>query len=205
MLYKLYTNKTKPENLVLFFAGFASHPDDFSHLKTSSKFDIAIIYDYTNIAIDNAMQSLLKSYKKLEVYGFSMGVAVASRLNLNANFMSAICGTSLGIDKVKGIHPAIFKQSIKNFDTDAFAANIGIKKLHHKPTSQHKQELQSIFDFCTSTPPQKTSWQNFIAASKDTIFSPQSIQAESSKSIKIIEQKHFIFYEFSSWDEICKM
>lgn len=204
MLYKLYKNQIKPNRLVLFFAGFASSPDDFSHLKLSDKFDLAIIYNYTNISGLDEIQKLADNYADVEILGFSMGVAIASRLDIKkAKLKLAICGTSLGIDKTKGIREAIFKQSIKNFDANSFAANIGIKSLHQKPAQEHKQELKSIFDFCTSTPPLKSDWQKFIAASKDSIFSLKAMQEEGQQRLKILEQMHFLFYAFSSWEELC--
>lgn len=97
------------QELILVFGGFASHPSHFAHLKSDK--NVVLVYDYENLDF----KFDLKSFSKITLIAFSMGVCVASRVLKDIEFSQkiAINGTPFGIDKLKGIHPAIFAKQIK--------------------------------------------------------------------------------------------
>ncbi|MCC3041127.1 DUF452 family protein, partial [Campylobacter jejuni] len=104
------------QELILVFGGFASHPSHFAHLKSDK--NVVLVYDYENLDF----KFDLKSFSKITLIAFSMGVCVASRVLKDIEFSQkiAINGTPFGIDKLKGIHPAIFRKTLQNFKLENF-------------------------------------------------------------------------------------
>ncbi|HEB7543332.1 TPA: DUF452 family protein, partial [Campylobacter coli] len=108
------------QELILVFGGFASHPSHFAHLKSDK--NVVLVYDYENLDF----KFDLNDFSKITLIAFSMGVCVASRVLKDIEFSQkiAINGTPFGIDKLKGIHPAIFARQIKKFDLSSFKKSL---------------------------------------------------------------------------------
>ncbi|WP_069638312.1 pimeloyl-ACP methyl esterase BioG family protein [Campylobacter pinnipediorum] len=200
-----YLAQNNSENLLLFFTGFASEPSHFLHLKISDKFDIAIIYEYESL---NFSKDLLSKYTNIQIIAFSMGVGVASRIDFNLllnnkqklSFNLAIGGTPYGIDRVYGIHGAIFKRSIESFEPNEFIKNMGAKDLAIDTKRDYKKELKYLFDLCQNEPI-NTNWQKALAGASDKIFPPTAMQKFFKEKLSTIEAGHFVFNKFKSWDE----
>lgn len=201
-------SKQNSEEVVLFFSGFASEAEHFRHLCPSELFDVIVFYDYEEICFSCDILKKLKNYKKAIIIGFSMGVAVASRMDFSGVLQThemrlAIAGSTLGIDKIYGIHPRIFARSIDSFDKDEFVKLIGAPnlKLHR---NNHKNELKYLYNFCQAKPVLNKTWQSAIGADDDAVFPINALKNSFDKSLKIIKSKHFVFDKFKSWDELCK-
>ncbi|AQW85825.1 putative protein (DUF452 domain) [Campylobacter pinnipediorum subsp. caledonicus] len=200
-----YLVQNNSENLLLFFTGFASEPNHFSHLKMSDEFDIVIIYEYENL---NFPKDLLSKYAKIQIIGFSMGVGVASRIDfdllLNNKqkiiFNLAVGGTPHGIDRVYGIHSAIFKRSIESFEPKEFIKNMSAKDLEINLQRDYKKELKYLFDLCQNEPI-NTNWQKALAGVNDKIFPLTAMQKFFKEKLSTIKSGHFVFNNFKSWDE----
>ncbi|EAI9961022.1 DUF452 family protein, partial [Campylobacter coli] len=137
------------QELILVFGGFASHPSHFSHLKSDK--NVVLVYDYENLDF----KFDLNSFSKITLIAFSMGVCVASRVLKDIEFSQkiAINGTPFGIDKLKGIHPAIFARQIKKFDLSSFKKSLfkerenEAKDFIFKDEKDLKTELEKLFEF----------------------------------------------------------
>ncbi|BCX79848.1 pimeloyl-ACP methyl esterase BioG family protein [Campylobacter sp. 19-13652] len=209
MHFKTISAKTiNCDEVVLFFAGFAGEWEHFKSLEPSDKFDVIIIYDYEKIGFNEELKQAFKHYKKAHIIAFSMGVAVASRLEFGEFFSSyelrlCIAGTPLGIDRIFGIHPRIFARSIESFDKNDFKISIGANDLILS-RDNYKSELKSLQDFCQK-PVINEQWVSAVGADDDSMFSLNSLKNSFGERVKIIKSKHFVFGNFSSWDELCKM
>ncbi|WP_321151502.1 pimeloyl-ACP methyl esterase BioG family protein, partial [Campylobacter jejuni] len=136
-----------------------SHPSHFAHLKSDK--NVVLVYDYENLDF----KFDLKSFSKITLIAFSMGVCVASRVLKDIEFSQkiAINGTPFGIDKLKGIHPAIFAKQIKKFDLTAFKKSLfkerknEAKNFIFKDEKDLKTELEKLFEFAS-----KECNENFI-------------------------------------------
>ncbi|EAK7371496.1 DUF452 family protein, partial [Campylobacter jejuni] len=116
MKYEFLCKNPDSKKLIVVFGGFASHPSHFSHLKSDK--NVILFYDYENFDLNFDF----KAFDELFLIAFSMGVCVANKLLKELNFKQkiAINGTNFGIDKLKGIHPAIFRKTLRNFKLENF-------------------------------------------------------------------------------------
>ena len=208
--YWLHKN-TDSKILILFFAGFASHYTHYTHL--DSKANVLLLHDYTDFTFDINLE--LEKYDSIYLVAYSMGVSIAARLPLSHIPLSrkiALSGTESGIDKLKGINPAIFRHTIKNLNIDdfkraIFGENLDMAKDFHFASTQHlKDELQCIYDFCMTTPHTPLTWDRIYIAKNDTLFLPQTCHKafENSKSaICELVSWHYPFFAFDTWEGLC--
>ena len=215
----LHTHK-QSQKCILFFGGFGSRAEQFAHL--DAQCNVILVYDYRDFKLPQSFYRAMSAFSEVILIAFSMGVSIApffvSSLSLSKKI--AINGTNVGIDRVFGIHPAIFKKSIAHFDWLTFQkALVGgeEKKLAHFLTKQPKneelqEELQSIFDFLflahTKTNNAHFIYDDALLSSNDTIFPLNAAQQffasfSPSTHIHIIQGAHFVFFDFCSWEELC--
>lgn len=119
-----------------------------------------------------------------------MGVCVASRVLKNIEFSQkiAINGTPFGIDKLKGIHPAIFAKQIKKFDLTAFKKSLfkerenEAKDFIFKDEKDLKTELEKLFEFALKERNESFIWDKIYSSNHDEIF-PQNALKNTFQSL----------------------
>ncbi|HEC1873741.1 TPA: DUF452 family protein [Campylobacter jejuni] len=203
MKYEFLCKNPDSKKLIVVFGGFASHPSHFSHLKSDE--NVILFYDYENfdLILD------FKAFDELFLIAFSMGVCVANRLLKEFNFKQkiAINGTNLGIDKSKGIHPTIFKKTLQNFKLEHFKEALFkeskslAKDFIFKDEKALKIELEKLFDFALTKQEENFLWDKVYSSKEDEIFPPNALKNASSKLI-FLDEPHFAFFHFKTWDEI---
>ncbi len=206
--YWLHTNKASKQ-LIVFFAGFASHYSHYSHLHTNM--NVLLCYDYRDFYFDI---EILKEYDEVWLVAYSMGVSIATRLLQNVTFTRKIAfsGTNIGIDKTFGIHPTLFRHTIKHFNINDFKHAIFgeniiyTKDFYFAEQTILQEELQSLYDFCVTTPNFVFAWDRIYIAEKDSLFLPQvCFQAfeNTNQAIYELSTWHYPFFAFHTWEEIC--
>lgn len=191
------------QELILVFGGFASHPSHFTHLKSDK--NVILVYDYENLDF----KFDLNSFSKITLIAFSMGVCVASRVLKDIEFSQkiAINGTPFGIDKLKGIHPAIFAKQIKKFDLSSFKKSLfkerenEAKNFIFKDEKDLKTELEKLFEFTSKERNENFIWDKIYSSDNDEIFPQNALKNTFSKLI-FLNEPHFVFFHFKTWDEI---
>ncbi|EGJ4910762.1 DUF452 family protein, partial [Campylobacter jejuni] len=160
MKYEFLCKNPDSKKLIVVFGGFASHPSHFSHLKSNK--NVILFYDYENFDLNFDF----KAFDELFLIAFSMGVYVANRLLKELHFKQkiAINGTNLGIDKLKGIHPTIFKKTLQNFKLKYFKEVLFeerkslAKDFIFKDEKSLKIELEKLFDFALTKQEENLLW-----------------------------------------------
>ncbi|KAA6226477.1 MULTISPECIES: pimeloyl-ACP methyl esterase BioG family protein [unclassified Campylobacter] len=198
----LHLNKNSKE-LIIFFAGFASKPCHYQHL--SSKKNVLMVYDYKDLTLPKLD---IKNYDKISLIAFSMGVCVATHFlsNLSFNKKIAINGTNFGIHKEKGIPPTLFLKTIKNLKIDDFKIFLFGKHLSKTNSFEFnseielKKELKSLYDYILNTKEVNFSWDKIYASKGDLIFPNTALLASFQECI-FVNEPHFLFFYFDSWDE----
>lgn len=213
------------KDLVICMGGFGSEPSHFQHL-CAYECDVIMFYDYRDI-------NMLKSYDTHEILylfhnhfrhiyliAFSLGVCVANVIfapiwgRFTRTF--AINGTPLGIDKTYGIPPTLFRYTIKHFDTQQFRTGLLGHRLESHFTLRENQalrnELEVLYEFSQSIPShQLQKWEYALISHNDEIFPPESnkqywlSQALQNTRILWSNEPHFVFFGFSSWEELCQL
>ncbi|RTJ71115.1 pimeloyl-ACP methyl esterase BioG family protein [Campylobacter jejuni] len=203
MKYEFLCKNPDSKKLIVVFGGFASHPSHFSHLKSDK--NVILFYDYENFDLNFDF----KAFDELFLIAFSMGVCVANRLLKELNFKQkiAINGTNLGIDKLKGIHPTIFKKTLQNFKLEHFKKALFkerkslAKDFIFKDEKALKIELEKLFDFALTKQEENLLWDKVYSSKEDEIFPPNALK-NSFKNLFFLDEPHFAFFHFKTWDEI---
>ncbi|EAI4352051.1 DUF452 family protein [Campylobacter jejuni] len=203
MKYEFLCKNPDSKKLIVVFGGFASHPSHFSHLKSDK--NVILFYDYENFDLNFDF----KAFDELFLIAFSMGVCVANRVLKEFNFKQkiAINGTNLGIDKSKGIHPAIFKKNLQNFKLEHFKKALFkerkslAKDFIFKDEKALKIELEKLFDFALTKQEENLLWDKVYSSKEDEIFPPNALK-NSFKNLIFLDEPHFVFFHFKTWDEI---
>ncbi|EOI8655131.1 pimeloyl-ACP methyl esterase BioG family protein [Campylobacter jejuni] len=203
MKYEFLCKNPDSKKLIVVFGGFTSHPSHFSHLKSDK--NVILFYDYENFDLNFDF----KAFDELFLIAFSMGVCVANRLLKELNFKQkiAINGTNLGIDKSKGIHPAIFKKTLQNFKLEHFKEALFkerkslAKDFIFKDEKALKIELEKLFDFALTKQEENLLWDKVYSSKEDEIFPPNALK-NSFKNLFFLDEPHFAFFHFKIWDEI---
>ncbi|HEB8238847.1 TPA: DUF452 family protein, partial [Campylobacter jejuni] len=119
----------------------------------------------------------------------------------------AINGTNLGIDKSKGIHPTIFKKTLQNFKLEHFKEALFkerknlTKDFIFKDEKALKIELEKLFDFALTKQEENLLWDKVYSSKEDEIFPPNALK-NSFKNLIFLDEPHFAFFDFKTWDEI---
>ncbi|WP_144665987.1 pimeloyl-ACP methyl esterase BioG family protein [Campylobacter jejuni] len=203
MKYEFLCKNPDSKKLIVVFGGFASHPSHFSHLKSDK--NMILFYDYENFDLNFDF----KAFDELFLIAFSMGVCVANRVLKELNFKQkiAINGTNLGIDKSKGIHPAIFKKTLQNFKLEHFKKALFkerkslTKDFIFKDEKALKIELEKLFDFALIKQEENLLWDKVYSSKEDEIFPPNALK-NSFKNLIFLDEPHFAFFHFKTWDEL---
>ncbi|MFQ6342503.1 pimeloyl-ACP methyl esterase BioG family protein [Campylobacter sp. VTCC 70190] len=203
MRYEFLHKNPNSKELIVIFGGFASHTTHFSHLKSDK--NVLLFYDYENFDLNFDFKAFLKP----TLIAFSMGVCVASKLLKNLSFKQKIAlnGTNLGIDKIKGIHPAIFSKTIKNFKLENFKEvllkgreNLATNFIFKEEKALEK-ELRMLFDFALKNQDENFIWDKIYSSNEDGIF-PQNALKNSFENLIFLNEPHFAFFHFKTWDEL---
>ncbi|EGM2780972.1 DUF452 family protein [Campylobacter jejuni] len=203
MKYEFLCKNPNSKKLIVIFGGFASHPSHFSHLKSDK--NVILFYDYEKFDLNFDF----KAFDELFLIAFSMGVCVANRLLKELNFKQkiAINGTNLGIDKSKGIHPAIFKKTLQNFKLEHFKEALFkerkslAKDFIFKDEKTLKIELEKLFDFALIKQEENLLWDKVYSSKEDEIFPPNALK-NGFKNLIFLDEPHFAFFDFKTWDEL---
>ncbi|HEG0603019.1 TPA: pimeloyl-ACP methyl esterase BioG family protein [Campylobacter jejuni] len=203
MKYEFLCKNPDSKKLIVVFGGFASHPSHFSHLKSDK--NVILFYDYENFDLNFNF----KAFDELFLIAFSMGVCVANRLLKELNFKQkiAINGTNLGIDKSKGIHLTIFKKTLQNFKLEHFKEALFkerkslAKDFIFKDEKVLKIELEKLFDFALTKQEEDLLWDKVYSSKEDEIFPPNALK-NSFKNLIFLDEPHFAFFHFKTWDEL---
>ncbi|HDZ5068026.1 TPA: DUF452 family protein, partial [Campylobacter jejuni] len=116
-------------------------------------------------------------------------------------------GTNLGIDKQKGIHPTIFKKTMKNFKLENFKEALFkerknlAKDFIFKDEKALQIELERLFNFALIKQEENLLWDKVYSSKEDEIFAQNALK-NSFKNLIFLDEPHFAFFYFKTWDEL---
>ncbi len=213
----VYLSKRNSENLILFFSGWASVPQMFSHL--AAKTDVMLFYDYAKKNPSSLKISEINDYKNIYVIAWSFGVLMSHiilpEMHLSAKTTTFINGTPFMINDRYGIPDRIFRLTLKNMNSENrrkfFERMYGkeniikFNRLEYKRTeSNTREELKFLGDNNTQTI--HTIRPDRVIISSEDLIVPTKNQKEYWKSqtieTEIINSTHYPFYNFKSWEEM---
>lgn len=212
-----WLNKQNNNKLIIFFTGWSFDYMPFEFLNCED-FDVLIIYDYNDLGLPQ-----IPEYKEYFLISWSMGVYTSYLLKDKLPKFAkkiAINGTPFPVNDEYGIPLKPFILTLRHAKTGLegkFYQNIfnseeeyaRYNKTQVERTIENRvSELNNLYSKIKST---EISYQNYfdtaIISNNDKII-PTKNQMNFWKGkadIKTVESGHFLYYNFTSWNEIlCK-
>ena len=213
-----WLNKQNNKKLIVFFAGWSFDYHPFATLDTNG-YDVIFVYDYNNIEVPYELNNL-QNYKEKFLVAWSMGVFVANKLKDlfgDYDYKLAINGTPTPVDDNYGIPVKIFELTLKHVAKGLegkFYRNIFLTQEEYNLYSSYPvrrtienriSELENLYSICKDD---ERSFYDFAIISEHDKIIPPANQIASYKrdmtEFVILPYGHFLFYNFSSWDEILR-
>lgn len=208
--------KNNSKNLILFFNGWSLDENIVKHLN-SSKNDVLMFFDYSNLDLNLNVLKEIYEYEKINIIAWSYGVwACGNVIELfkKAKNVIAINGTLLPIDNNFGISEKVFNLTLSNlseknyprFFRNMFEEDSRSEKMPQRKIENQKQELESIQRLCAQKDISKNKalFTKVFVGLKDKIIPSQNQLNFWGSDTNIIEVNsgHYIFDMFTNWDEI---
>lgn len=207
---QLFIKQDNNDSLILFFSGWGMDENPTLSI-VKENYDICICFDYTDLTFD---KSWYTSYRTIDVYGWSMGVWIASQILQNCDLpirkSTAINGTIYPIDSKKGIDPEIFQKTIDSLNESGLSSfnkrmcgnrknfQVFEEKSPRRPLADLKQELISIQKMVREKEASPFIWNKAIIGKYDLIFRIENQQkAWENTEYQIVDEAHFL--DFSKY------
>ncbi len=213
----LFLNQNKSDKLIVFFNGWSLDENIVSHLNPHD-FDVLMFNDYSDLEIDEETFAKINSYPEVNVIAWSFGVwACGNVINKFKNIKTAIAinGTLIPINDNLGIPEKIFNLTLQHlseenyvrFFKNMFAGDADLSKISTRSIENKKCELEQIQKLsCEKNCTQSAKFFNkvFIGMNDKIISAKNQLNfwGETNAQIVEIEDGHYLFDKFTTWDEI---
>ena len=211
---KVWITKENSAELILFFNGWGMDEKPFEHLTVPDGFDILMAYDYTEL---EPLTEEIKSYSKVHLVAWSLGVYAAAEVLQGIEFASAtaINGTLKPIDADEGIAPAIFQGTIDSWsEVAALKFNRRMCGKYNKEfkvsapdrsVDGQKNELIALSKRIESKPQPNNIFQQAVIGVGDRIFLRDAQEEHWQHArihLRIIDEPHYFFPALKNWKDL---
>ena len=211
-----WLNRQNNKNLIIFFAGWSFDSKPFEYLKCEDN-DVLVFYDYTEL--DNIPD--IEQYDTYTLITWSMGVYVAYLLKDKLpkfNKKIAINGTVYPVDNQFGIPHKTFELTLKYAETglqgkfykNVFSNDSWYERYMQNPVQRSlKSRVDELIALDNFIKTQNIVYDNkfydkALVGLSDKIIPTKNQLAFWKEKAQTIDCGHFPFYNYSSWNEICK-
>lgn len=211
-----WLNKKNNNNLIVFFAGWSFDYFPFEFLDCNNN-DVLAVYDYNEITEIPEF----KDYKYKMLITWSMGVYIAYLLKdkfKDFDKKIAVNGTVYPVDDNYGIPHKTFNLTLKyaqtglegKFYKNVFNNDDLYKKYTQNPVQRtienRVSELHKLNNMIQSADNEYNGhfYDKAIVSNNDKIIPTKNQIAFWKNKAVLIDCGHFPFYNYKSWDEICK-
>lgn len=211
---KVWITKENSAELILFFNGWGMDEKPFEHLTVPDGFDILMAYDYTEL---EPLTEEIKSYSKVHLVAWSLGVYAAAEVLQGIEFASAtaINGTLKPIDADEGIAPAIFQGTIDSWsEVAALKFNRRMCGKYNKEfkasapersVDDQKNELIALRERIKSKPQPDNIFQQAVIGVGDRIFLRDAQEKHWQHArihLRIVDEPHYFFPALKNWKDL---
>ena len=178
-----------------------------------------MVYDYTDLNSDQDQHILLDEYEEIVLIAWSMGVWAGQQLfcSVASKFKAAIAvnGTLRPIDDQFGIREDVVQATLDNLDEKQrlkfyyrmcrnrvlyrrFLDNQPLRNIENQ-----KDELAALLKSTRNQSIEESIYDCAIVSERDLVMPTKSqLNYWPEKMVHRVDGSHFLFYDFSSWDEI---
>jgi pimeloyl-[acyl-carrier protein] methyl ester esterase len=211
-----WLNRTGQGSCLLFFAGWGMDPSPFRPV-VAEGYDLLMLYDYRQLELSEPLAPLLRTYQRLALVAWSMGVWVAARLmaDFRQHFETVVAlnGTLAPIDGERGIPPQVYGDmldgfspaTLQDFYASMFVDQAGLKQFQAhapcRPATEIREELAALRTHYLALGPGADIYTRVYAGSRDRIFPVRTqVRSWGKKRCRIFRGPHFPFYDLG-WNQ----
>ncbi len=216
-----WLHKQQKNNILIFCNGWGMDSEPVKHLASNS-YDVLMLYDYTSLESTIDVAEIIDTYKTTSLISWSMGVwagqQIFNGMQQHLTNLIAINGTLCPIDDEYGIPEKTVRGTLKNLDEkqrlkfyyrmcrDRDLYKKFIKNQPKRTVADQKQELKSLLENANCKALETPVYKRAIVATDDYIIPTQNqLQFWTEKIVKRVDGSHFLFYAYTSWDELLEM
>ncbi len=216
-----WLHKQQKSKLLFFCNGWGMDSEPVKHL-VSESYDVLMFYDYSNLETAIDIAELIATYQATALISWSMGVWAGQQIfgGMRQLLSSSLAlnGTLCPIDDTYGIPEKTVcatydrfdeKQRLKFYFRMCRTRDLYKKFIKNQPkrsVANQKQELHSLLENAICSPQEKPVYKRALVAARDLIIPTKNqLQFWPEKIVKRVDGSHFLFYAYSSWDELLKM
>ena len=210
--------REKNDQLVVFFSGWGTDESFFTPLFSDDR-DWIFFYNYS--AVEAFVLPEMKTYRKITLIGFSMGVWAAEYLlpktGIKPDLTIAVNGTPVPADDQFGIPLRILEGTLNNIteenigkfyfrmfgDKRTFQSNI--EKVPHRTLKSLQDELRWLYNRIMEQKEPGFRWDFAVTSENDRIYPSKNLSnywetREETRQI-IVPLPHYFFHNWKSLTE----
>jgi len=208
----------KNDQLVVLFGGWGTDENLFTPL-CSDEFDFILFYNYS--ADEALVLPEMKTYRKITLIGWSLGVWAAEYLSLKTGIKPdltiAVNGTPIPVDDQYGIPLKIFEGTLNNIteeNMEKFHLRMfGDKKTYllnkervpHRTAKSLHDELRWLYNRMMEQKEQGLRWDYAVTSEYDRVFPAGNLNGywEKEKSTRhiVLPMPHYFFNKWKSYTD----
>jgi len=214
-----WLHQNKADQLILFFNGWGCDERQFNHM-ASTDYDVLMLNDYRDLTLPNEAFNAVHDYNEVHVAAWSFGVWVAQcvLMPLKDKIQSAIAinGTFQPVSTHYGIPEPIILGTLSNlsernlvkFQRRMLKNSEDWKQFEQVKPQRSLDEVENELFLLTQHfqvgKMKEGFYSQAIIGSDDRIIPTANQKAfwADRVSISELEQSHFCFFAFQSWDEV---
>ncbi len=210
--------REKNDQLVVIFGGWGTDENVFTPL-CKDDFDFILFYNYSS---DEALVlPEMKSYKKITVIGWSLGVWAAEYLfpktGIVPDIAIAVNGTPVPADDQYGIPLNIFEGTLNNLTEENmekfYLRMFGDKKTYelnkdrvpHRSIKSLNDELRWLYNRIMEQKDPGFKWDYAVTSEIDRVFPSENVNSywEKEKNTKhiVLPLPHYFFHKWNSYTD----
>ena len=210
--------REKNDQLVVFYGSWGTDENVFTPL-CNDDFDFILFYNYS--ADEALVLPEMKSYKKITLIGWSLGVWAAEYLSPKTGIIPdiaiAVNGTPVPADDRYGIPLHIFEGTLNNITEENmekfYLRMFGNKKTYqlnkeripHRTIKSLHDELRWLYNRIMEQKEPGFKWDFAITSKIDRVFPSENVNSYWKKEINtkqiILPLPHYLFHEWNSYTD----
>ncbi|HBE39937.1 MAG TPA: hypothetical protein DDW27_01785 [Bacteroidales bacterium] len=208
--------REKNDNLVVLFGAWGTDENVFVPF-CNDEFDFILFYNYS--ADQALVLPEMKTYKKITLIGWSLGVWAAEYLTPSTGIIPdvtiAVNGTPVPFDDRYGIPAGSFEKSLESLDEDSMdkfycrmfgnrrTYNLNSEKAPHRTPKSLHVEMRWLYNRIMEQKDPGFRWDYAVTSKSDRIFPSENVikywNTERRTRQIIVPYPHYMFYKWNSY------
>ena len=210
--------RDKNKQLVVLYGAWGTDENVFTPL-CNDEFDFILFYNYS--ADDALVLPEMKTYEKITLIGWSLGVWAAEYLShktgIKPDITIAVNGTPIPANNQYGIPLDIFEETINNISEenmenfylrmfgDMKTYQINIDRIPHRSVKSLHDELRWLYNRIMEQKDPGFKWDYAITSEIDLVFPSKNLEGYWKKEINtkhiLVPLPHYFFHKWESFTD----